>query len=143
MNQAQTWKSIGAVVAGLLFILIVTTLVDVLLHAVHVYPEMGERMTNRLAVLASSYRLVIGVAGAYLTAWLSPGRALRDALVLGAVGTVLGLLGVVMTWNMDLGPRWYAISLAVVALPQCWCGGWLRERRLTRVPAASSRTDAC
>lgn len=127
MNPKQTWKSIGAVVTGLIFIILVTTLVDVLLHVVRIYPAMGEPMGDGLAVLASSYRLVIGIAGAYLTARLSPGRPMRDALVLGCAGTVLGVMGVVMTWNMGLGPRWYPISLAVVAIPQCWFGGWLRE----------------
>lgn len=130
MNPKQTWKSIGAVVAGLLFIIIVTTVVDIVLHLVHIYPEVGVKMTDGLAVLACSYRLVIGVAGAYLTARLSPGRPMRDVLVLGCVGTVLGVMGVVMTWDMDLGPRWYAISLAVVAIPQCWFGGWLRARQM-------------
>jgi len=136
MNK-RTWKSIGAVVAGLFFIIIVTTIVDVLLHAAHVYPEMGTPMTDGLAVLASSYRLVIAIAGAYLTARLSPERPLRDALVLGCVGTVLGVIGLVMTWNMDLGPRWYWISLAVVAIPQCWLGGWLRERQVKPAEAAA------
>jgi hypothetical protein len=124
MNK-QRWKSIGAVLAGLLTIIIVSTLVDVVLHAVHVYPSLGEPMTNALAVLASSYRLVISIAGAYLTARLSPGQPMRDALVLGCVGTVLGVLGVVQSWDLNLGPRWYAISLAVLAIPQCWFGGWL------------------
>ena len=54
---------------------------------------------------------------------------LRDAIVLGCVGTVLGILGIVQSWDLDLGPRWYAISLAVLAIPQCWFGGWLFLRR--------------
>ena len=128
MNK-QKWKSIGAVFVGLIFIIVVTTVVDVILHLVHVYPEMGVRMTNDLALVASSYRLVISIAGAYLTAKLSPGQPMRDAIVLGCVGTVLGILGVVQSWDLDLGPRWYAISLAVLALPQCWFGGWLFLRR--------------
>jgi hypothetical protein len=138
MNK-QKWRSIGAVFAGLLFIVIVTTIVDVLLHQAHVYPEMGVRMTQGLALLASSYRLVISIAGAFLTAKLSPGQPMRDAIVLGCVGTVLGTLGVVQTWNMDLGPRWYAVSLAVLAIPQCWFGGWLFLRRhpVAATPASS------
>jgi hypothetical protein len=140
MNK-QKWKSVGAVFAGLLFIIIVTTLVDVLLHVAHVYPEMGVRMTNGLALLASSYRLVISIAGAYLTAKLSPGQPMRDVIVLGCVGTVLGILGVVQSWDLDLGPRWYAISLAVLAIPQCWFGGRLFVRRhpgaAAPVPVAS------
>lgn len=128
MNKT-TLKSIGAVVAGLFFIIIASTLVDIVLHAIKVYPPMGEPMTQGLAVLASSYRLVIGVAGAWLTARLAPDRPMRHAIILGAIGIVLGLVGVVATWNMGLGPRWYPVSLAIVALPQCWFGGWLFTRR--------------
>lgn len=128
MNKT-TLKSIGAVVAGLFFIIIASTLVDVVLHAMKVYPPVGEPMTDTLAVLASSYRLVIGVAGAWLTARLAPAKPMKHALILGGLGVVLGLVGVAVTWNMGLGPRWYAVSLPLVAVPQCWLGGWLFERR--------------
>lgn len=47
----------------------------------------------------------------------------------GVVGVVLGLIGVFATWNAGLGPRWYPVSLAVLARPQCWLGGKLYERR--------------
>ncbi len=133
MNKT-TLRSIGAVVAGLFFVIIVSTLVDVVLHAAGVYPPAGEPMTDALAVLASAYRLVIGVAGAWLTARLAPDRPMRHALILGTIGLVLGLVGVVATWNLGLGPRWYPISLVVVALPQCWFGGWIHTRR-TASPA--------
>jgi hypothetical protein len=43
------------------------------------------------------------------------------------VGTILGCVGVVATWNAGLGPRWYAIALAVLAIPQCWLGGNIFE----------------
>jgi hypothetical protein len=128
MNKT-TLKSSGAVVAGLFFIIIVSTLVDILLHAAKVYPPVGEPMTDSLAMLASAYRLVIGIAGAWLTARLAPNRPMRHALILGGIGIVLGLVGAVATWNMGLGPRWYALSLVVVAVPQCWFGGWLYARQ--------------
>lgn len=116
-------RSIWAVVTGILFIVVVTTLVDVALHAAGVYPPMGERMGDALSILATSYRIVIGVAGAWLTARLAPRNPMKHALILGGVGVVLGLVGVVATWNLDLGPRWYPIGLVVLALPQSWLGG--------------------
>jgi len=125
-------KSIGAVFAGILFIIVVTTIVDVILHAAGVYPPMGSPMTNGLAVLATSYRFVISVAGAWLTAKLAPSHPMRHAVILGVVGTVLGIVGVVATWKMGLGPRWYAIGLALLAIPQCWLGGKLYETRTAR-----------
>ena len=123
-------KSIWAVVAGVLFIIIASTLVDMVFHLAGIFPAPPEALTDSLALLASSYRLVIGVAGGYLTAKLAPDRPLRHALILGYVGIVLGLVGVIATWNLGLGPRWYPISLVVLAVPQCWLGGWLRERQV-------------
>ena len=128
--QKSTKQSIWAVVAGVLAIIIVTTLVDIVLHVVHVYPAMNEPLTDGLALLASSYRLVISIACAYLTARLAPDRPMRHAMILGYVGVGLGLIGLLATWNAGLGPRWYPVSLVVLAIPQCWAGGWLFERRL-------------
>ena len=54
---------------------------------------------------------------------------MKHAMILGAVGTLLGLVGVVVTWNLRLGPRWYPILLAALAIPQCWVGGWIYEMR--------------
>lgn len=131
-------KSIWAVFAGVLFIIIGSTLVDMVFHLAGVFPKPPEPLTDSLALLASSYRLVIGVAGAYLTAKLAPERPLRHALILGYVGIGLGLIGLLATWNLGLGPRWYPISLVVLAVPQCWLGGWLRERQVQGAAATLS-----
>ena len=120
-------KSIWAVAAGVLFIIVVTTIIDLVLHVIHVFPPMNQPINDALAVLATSYRIVISIAGAWITARLAPRNPMKHALILGIVGTVLGLVGVVATWNLGLGPRWYAILLAVLAIPQCWVGGKLYE----------------
>jgi len=122
-------KSIWAVVAGVIFIIGVTTIVDIALHALGVFPRMDQPLDDRLAALATSYRILISVAGAWLTARLAPAKPMQHALILGIVGTVLGLVGVVATWNRGLGPRWYPVALAVLAIPQCWVGGKLYEMR--------------
>jgi hypothetical protein len=129
MNRT-TWKSIWAVVAGLLTIILVTMIVDLILHLAGVYPAWDKPLNDPLALLASSYRLIISIAGACLTAMLAPDRPLRHAMILGYVGVVLGLVGAVATWNLGLGPRWYPLSLVVLAIPQCWLGGKLYEMKL-------------
>jgi len=126
----KTLRSIASVIAGVLFIVIVTSIVDAVMHAIGVYGGMKERLTDSLALVASSYRLVIGIAGGWVTARFAPDRPVFHALVLGVVGTALGILGVIITWNLNLGPRWYPISLAVLAVPQCWLGGWICSRGL-------------
>ena len=122
-------KSIWAVVAGVLFIIVVTTLVDIVLHVLGVYPDMKTPLSDALALLATAYRIVISVAGAWLTAWLAPQRPMKHVLILGVVGTLLGVAGAVATWNAGMGPHWYPVALAALALPQCWVGGWLYLRR--------------
>ena len=119
MNKRSIW----AVAAGVLFIIIVTTVVDVVLHVMNVYPPWDQPIDNGLAAMATSYRIVISVIGAWMTARLAPVHPMKHAMILGYVGTVLGLLGVIATWNAGLGPRWYPIALVVLAIPQCWLGG--------------------
>jgi hypothetical protein len=125
--------SVWAVAAGVLFVVVVTTGVDILLHATGVLPPLDQPIDDADSVLALSYRTVISVGGAWLTARLAPGSPMKHALALGAVGVVLASLGAVATWNLGLGPRWYPVSLIVLAIPQCWVGGWvyllLQERR--------------
>lgn len=120
-------KSVWSVVAGVVFIIVVTTLVDIALHLARVYPAMGEALDDPLAALATAYRIVIGIAGAWLTAWLAPRKPMKHAMILGLVGTLLGLVGVAVTWGKGLGPDWYPIALAVLAFPQSWVGGRLYE----------------
>jgi hypothetical protein len=100
---AMNKKSIWAVVAGLLVIIIVTIVVDIVLHAIRVFPPMDQPINDAQALLATFYRLVISVGGAWLTARLAPYKPMKHALILGCVGTVLGLVGVVATWNLDSG----------------------------------------
>lgn len=121
-------KSIWAVAAGVLFIVAVTTLVDIVLHVADVFPAANQPLNDSLALLATSYRALITVLGAALTAWLAPGKPMKHALILGVIGTLLAIAGIFATWNLGLGPRWYPIALAVLAIPQCWAGGWLYQR---------------
>lgn len=125
-------RSVWAVVAGILFGVSITLLVDFVLHVTGVYPPSGTPISDTLAALATAYRFVIGVGAAWLTARLAPGRPMLHAMIGGAIGALVALIGAVVTWNSNLGPHWYAIALAVLALPQSWLGARLFELRATR-----------
>ena len=120
-------------------IIAATTLVDILFHVAGVFPPMDQPIDDRLALLATAYRIVISVGGAWLTARLAPNEPMKHALFLGYVGVVLGLVGVAATWNLGLGPRWYPIALAVLAIPQCWLGGRIYEMRRVSSSVATNR----
>lgn len=130
-------KSIWAVLAGVIAIIAVTTLVDTVLHVAGIFPPMNVPIDDRLSLIAVSYRIVISIGGAYLTAMLAPAAPMKHALVLGVIGTMLGALGVIATWGKRMGPAWYPISLVVLAIPQCWLGGKLYEMR-RRKPSAKT-----
>ena len=66
-----------------------------------------------------------------MTARLAPYGPMGHAVVLGAVGMLLSIVGAAATWNRgpEFGPKWYPIALIITALPSAWLGGWLRRRR--------------
>lgn len=127
-------RSIGAVAAGLIAVVVLSIGTDAVMHATNVFPPLGERMTDGLFVLATAYRSVFAIAGSYVTARLAPDRPMKHALVLGFIGIVLSTAGLLATWNAgpEFGPRWYPIALVVTALPCAWLGGKLRMAQLSK-----------
>lgn len=128
-------KSIGAVLAGAIVGIALSLATDAAMHALHIFPPLGTPMTDsRLLALATLYRTLYGVIGAYVTAWLAPSRPMLHAFILGILGEVASIAGVVATWNDTdkYGPHWYPIALVVLALPPALFGAWLYERRQRR-----------
>ena len=81
----RTLRSIGAVLAGLLAVVVLDTGIDAVMHATGVYPPWGQPMMGALFLLAMAYRMVDGIAGGYIAARLAPSRPIRHALILGAI----------------------------------------------------------
>jgi hypothetical protein len=131
MNK-NTLRSIGAVIAGMLAIIVLSIGTDVVLHLAGVFPPWGQSVADALLLLATVYRTVYGIAGGYITAGLAPDRPMQHALVLGAIGLAVCIVGAVVTWNKGpaFGPHWYPLALVVLAMPQCWAGGRLRVMEL-------------
>lgn len=122
-------KSIGAVLAGLVFIFITHSVTDFLLESFGIFTPPTQRFdTTWMVVTAVIYRAAFSVAGCYLTAWLAPSKPMLHALILGGIGLVLSTVAAIVTIPMDLGPAWYPIALAVISLPCGWLGGKLYER---------------
>jgi hypothetical protein len=130
-------RSIGAVLAGLLTVVVLDTGIDAVMHATGIYPPWGQPMAGTLFLLATAYRMVDGIAGSYIAARLAPHRPMQHALILGAVGIVLSSIGAVVTWNKGpaFGPHWYPIALIVIAMPCASAGGKLRLIQLQARPS--------
>jgi hypothetical protein len=122
-------RSAGAVLAGFLTVVVLSTGVDAALHATEVFPPPDQRMSDALFWLATAYRCLFTVLGGYVSARLAPHGPGRHALVLGCIGSAIATLAVIATWGRsDLGPAWYPILLLVTALPCTVAGGRLWRR---------------
>jgi hypothetical protein len=119
-------RSVGAVLAGLLAIVVLSTAADAVLHATGVYPPFPQRMADGGFVLATAYRIVFGVAGCWLTARLAPDHPMRHALVLGGIGTVLSIAGAAAMGQY--GPAWYSLAIIAISFPCAWAGARLHAR---------------
>lgn len=132
--SVQVLRSIGAVLAGVILIIILDIGFDVIMHATGIYPPWFQPMATGLWLLAIGYRAIDSIAGGYLTARLAPDRPLAHALVLGLIGVALSTIGTVATWGKgpEFGPKWYPLALIAIALPCAFIGGTLRQRQLEK-----------
>jgi hypothetical protein len=124
----RIFRSTGTVLAGLAFVIIITTATDALMHATGIFPIFGQAMAGSLFLLALAYRTVYGLTGGYIVARFAPQNPIKHAVVLGLFGFVLGTAGTLATWDRgpEFGPKWYAIAVIIIAIPSSWLGGKLQ-----------------
>jgi hypothetical protein len=134
-------RSIAAVAAGFLTVVVLSLATDQLFHVLDVYPPWGQPMyANRLNALALSYRIVYTLLGGFITARLAPQAPMRHVMILAIIGLVAGIAGAIAAIVGDFGPTWYPIAIAVTAYPGTWLGGWLGTDG-ARVSARSTTTS--
>jgi len=138
MNDTPPVRRLGrsflAVLAGIVLGIVLSLGTDLLLHAVGLWPALGQPMSGPMLLLATLYRTLYGVLSSYVTARLAPHSPMIHSLVLGTLGFVVNIVGAATTWNKvpSLGPHWYPVALVVLALPTAWLGGKLREDQLVK-----------
>jgi len=135
-NPTTILRSIGAVFAGVVTVIVLSLATDVILHATGIYPPWFQPMADALWVLALAYRIGYGILGGYVAARFVPNQPMKHALIVGFIGLALTIVGVAMHWNKgpEFGPKWFNLGLVFTALPCAWAGGRLaiaRPRRQT------------
>ena len=129
-SPRKLWRSVAAVLVGVLTVIICSLGTDEVLHLLGVYPPPEEPMTEPgLNLLALSYRCFYNVLAAYLVIVLAPGNSLRLLWIFTGIGFVLGGIGAVVTIPMHLGPAWYPILLAISPFPCSWLAWILRRAK--------------
>jgi hypothetical protein len=137
-NQPTLLRSLWSLLVGFLFVVFASTAADALFHALGLFPAPGQFAPTKPLLLATAYRTLFGVMGAYLTARIAPTRPMLHAMLGGAIGLVLATAGAITTWNLNFGPHWYPIALIALALPQSFLGASLFLRRPPRSSLPSS-----
>jgi len=118
-------KSFGAIIAGIIVIVVLSVCTDLLLEKSGLFPSKQVVYSSWMLALALVYRSIYAIVGGYVTALLAPDKPLKHAIILGFIGTVISILGVIAGWN--LSAHWYPIGLVITALPCSWLGGRLRS----------------
>jgi hypothetical protein len=124
-------RSVAAVLAGIVAIVVLDNGIDAILHSTGVYPPLFQTMADSLFLLALAYRAVDGIIGCSITAYLAPRRPLAHTLTLGGIGVVLSSLGVLATLSggPEFGPLWYPLALVAISLPCAYLAGRLVGNR--------------
>ena len=125
-------RSVLALFAGFVLVVVLSVLTDGVLHATGVFPPLGQPAPDGLLLLATIYRSIYGIAGSYLTARLAPYAPMPHALTGGAIGLVLATIGAAATWSHPekFGAHWYPVALVILAIPTAWVGGKIRVAQL-------------
>src|SRR5262245_5508199 len=98
-TRPRLTRSIAAVALGFVLTGALSVGMDLVLHAVGIYPPWGQVTPSGLLLLATLYRIVFTVFGGGITARLAPNRPMKHVVVLGTEGTLAALIGAVGQWN--------------------------------------------
>jgi hypothetical protein len=121
-------RSVLAVVAGFLVIVVLSVGIDTLLEQTILPGLARAEASTGVWLFVTFYRAAVSIGGCFVAAWLAPRRPMGHAIALGILGIVVSTAGLVAMWGV--GPMWYPIALIVMALPCAWIGGKLYETRL-------------
>ena len=125
-NSRRIGRSILALVAGFLVNVALSLVTDLALQTAQVLPAIGHgTMNNTQCAVAAAYRTAYTILSSYVVARLAPYRPMAHALIGAGIGMLLATAGAIATWNRDLGPHWYSVSLILLALPSAWVGAKL------------------
>ena len=128
----QWLRSVLAIVAGFLFIGLLSVGTDGIVRALYPNAFGADSGTSNTAILVGStiYVGIYAIIGCWLTATLAGRRPMLHALILGLLGLALNLAGVARM--LHLFPTWYTVVNVLLVMPYAWIGGKLRERQLER-----------
>jgi hypothetical protein len=136
MKREGRWRtvirSVLAVIAGIAVLTITSFAIEWLTDPVlaSAFPDaqsegaMSHNGVRKLIMFV--YTTLCLACGGYVTAWLSRGSEVRDAVIMGAIQMMLTSLA--MIEFHDKAPLWFWLAGIVVTVPAAACGGILRVK---------------
>jgi hypothetical protein len=126
--KSSILKSTLAILAGFVLGAVLSLGTDFLLNSLGIMSMQNFKQNSSLIVaFVVIYRFAFNVAGCYLTAKLAPNKPMKHVIIIGVIGTILGILGSVAMW--DQAVPWYNIAIILISLPSAWLGGKLYLNR--------------
>jgi hypothetical protein len=120
------FKSIGAILLGMIIVIILSYGTDALLRAMGIMSATLPMYGSVLLILfVITYRSIYNVIGSYVIARFAPNHPMTHVLIVGVLGFIGGLAGTFATMNMHVGPAWYGFAIAFLSIPTTWIGGKL------------------
>ena len=120
-------KGILAILVGFVFIGITHNGTDAILEWLGIFTPTTVRFdTTWMVITATIYRNLFMIAAGYLVAALAPAPKMRYVVILGIIGTLMGIVGIVANTLLDLGSVWYPYALVLLGFPCLYLGGKLR-----------------
>lgn len=123
--KKSIWKSIGAGFMGIVVGASLSLYTDSILQHKGIIPANNLWVSSSIIWFIIFYRSVYNAIGCYIVAYLAPQNPMKHALILGGIGTVASIIGALATMNINLGPQWYAWTLALLTMPSAYLGGKL------------------
>ena len=127
MNR-NTLINIAAIFTGLLTVILLSTMTDFILESLLILPSAteGGLYDDNLLVLAFIYRSFYTLLGGYIAAKISATNTKQNILIMGTIGTLFGILGIIV--GLDLSHHWYPIAIALFGFPCVWAGYKLAKK---------------
>lgn len=120
-------KGIGAIIVGFIFIGVTHNGTDRILEGLGIFTPPSVRFdTTWMVITATIYRNLFMIVAGYITATLAPTPQMRYVIILGVIGTLMGVLGIVVNILYDLGAQWYPFALVLLGFPCLYLGAKLR-----------------
>ena len=126
----MTRKSIWALIAGFLLLMVLSIGADILLRAFFpkAFSPSGAVQSWFAAITTICYAAAFGALSSYLTARLAGGRPVMHAMVLGGVVLLVVVAELAGSWHS--APAWFNLCFLAIILPSAYLGGFIRARQV-------------